>query len=166
MHELAAGATLAALVAVAAGCGSAHRTATPPAQQDTAAAWHQVVLCARSHGMPGLQDPRIEASGQPIFPSGLTVPSQTRLACQSLYDRLVPSAQNQGPSQAQFAALLSFARCMRSRGISDWPDPRPDGTFVPDARILHSLKSTFRSQLLACEHFNPDPHGRVYFTRP
>jgi hypothetical protein len=114
--------------------------------------------------MPNLPDPQIDANGKAIFPSGLDVPEQTRRACQSLYDRLVPNAQDHAPTAAQLAALLRFARCMRSHGIPDWPDPRPDGTFVPDTRISNALKSTFRSQLMTCAHFNPDPRGRVYFS--
>jgi hypothetical protein len=116
--------------------------------------------------MPGLQDPRIDPTGKAVFPNGLDIPPETRRACQRLVDRLVPSAQDQAPTTAQMAELVRFARCMRSHGIPDWPDPRPDGTFVPDSRIAESLKSTFRSQLLTCEHFNPDPHGRVYFSGP
>ena len=116
--------------------------------------------------MPNLPDPQINANGKAIFPSGLNIPERTRQACQSLYDRLVPSAQNQAPTSSQLAALLRFARCMRSHGIADWPDPRPDGSFVPDARISRALKSMFRSQLMACERFNPDPHERVYFSHP
>jgi len=157
---------LIAAAAVAAGCGGSHRAATAPSAQSPAAAWHQVVLCARAHGMPGLQDPRIDANGKAIFPNGLNIPAQTRRACQQLVDRLVPNAQNAAPTPAQLAGLLRFARCMRSHGISDWPDPRPDGSFVPDARIANSLKSVFRSQLMTCERFNPDPHGRVYFSHP
>jgi hypothetical protein len=160
---------LAAALALAAsaGCGSSStRNGAPASPRDPAVAWHQVVLCARTHGVPNLPDPQIDASGKAIFPSGITIPEQTRRACQSLYDRLVANAQNQAPTQAQLAALLRFARCLRSHGIADWPDPRPNGSFVPDARILHSLKSSFRSQLMACDRFNPDPHGRVYFSHP
>jgi len=159
--------TSAGLVAVAAGCGGSHRPSAATTTPSLAAAWHQVVVCARAHGMPGLQDPRIDGrTGKAIFPNGLNIPPQTRAACQRLVDRLVPNAQNEAPTPAQMAALIRFARCMRSHGIGDWPDPRPDGTFVPDARIANSLKSAFRSQLMACERFNPDPHGRVYFSRP
>jgi hypothetical protein len=159
-------AALAALSLAAAGCGgSPHIAATPTAAGSTAAAWHRVVLCARAHGMPRLPDPQISAGGRVIFPSSIEVPEETRRACQTLYDRLVPSGQNQTPTHAQLAALLRFARCMRSNGVADWPDPRPDGTFVPDARLAGSLKSAFRNQLMTCEHLNPDPHGRVYFSR-
>lgn len=165
-RTLIAAIVLATLAAAAAGCGSGSRPSSASTTLTPAAAWHRVVLCARQHGMPKLADPQIGADGKAIFPSGLTIPPRTRRACQSLYDRLIPNAQNQTPTQAELAGLLRFARCMRSHGIADWPDPRPDGTFVPDARISNSLKSTFRSQLLACEHFNPDPRGRVYFSHP
>ena len=158
-------AVVAMLAVVAAGCASSHRSAAPPASSSPAAAWHRVVLCARTHGMPNLPDPQISADGKAIFPAGLEVPQETRRACRSLYDQLVPNGQNDTPTHAQLAALRGFARCMRNHGIADWPDPRPDGTFVPDARLLHSLKSAFRSQLMTCEHLNPDPHGRVYFSR-
>ena len=163
---LAAAALLATLALVASGCGgSRDPNAARTASRSSAAAWHQLVLCARAHGMPSLPDPQISADDKAIFPSGLAIPPQTRRACQSLYDRLVPSGQDDIPTHAQLAALLRFARCMRSHGIADWPDPRPDGTFVPDARLAASLKSAFRSQLMTCEHLNPDPHGRVYFSR-
>ena len=155
----------ATLMLAVAGCGGS-RSATPSGSPSLAAAWHQVVLCARANGMPGLQDPRIdERTGKAIFPSGLNVPPQTRQACGRLYNRLVPNADTHTPTAAQMAALVQFARCMRNHGISDWPDPRPDGSFVPDAHIASSLKSAFRSQLMACEHLNPDPRGRVYFSR-
>jgi len=166
-RPLCALAGAAALAACAAGCGGSHPTARSGAAptRSPAAAWHQVVLCARAHGMPNLQDPQINAEGKAIFPNGLSIPDETRRACQTLVDRLVPNADNHQPTPAQLAALLRFARCMRSHGVPDWPDPHPDGTFVPDARIGRSLKSTFRSQLMTCEHLNPDPNGRVYFSR-
>jgi hypothetical protein len=163
----AAVAAVAALIAATgAGCGGSHSTAPTTGAASPAAAWHQVVLCARAHGMPGLQDPRIDSSGKAIFPNGLNIPSEARRACQRLVDRLVPNAQDHAPTAVQMAGLIRFARCMRSHGIADWPDPRKDGTFLPDARIANSLKSAFRNQLMTCERFNPDPHGRVYFSGP
>jgi hypothetical protein len=114
--------------------------------------------------MPTLVAPRIDASGKAIFPSGLSVPARTRNACQALFDRLAPAAQDDAATQADIASLLRFSRCMRSHGVADWPDPRPDGTFQPDQRIAHSLKTVFRSQFMTCERFNPDPRGRISFS--
>jgi hypothetical protein len=162
---IVAAAALAA-VAMAAGCRGSHAAPVSRSSVNLAAAWHRVVVCARAHGMPGLQDPRIDSTGKAIFPHGLNIPPETRQACQRLVDQLVPSTQEHSPTSAQMAGLMRFARCMRSHGISDWPDPRPDGSFVPDARIANSLKSAFLGQLRACEHFNPDPHGRAYFSQP
>lgn len=165
MSRLSSVAVLAAVAA--AGCGGARHAPAASSNGRLAAAWHQVVVCARAHGMPGLQDPRIdERTGKPIFPRGLSIPAQTERACQPLVDRLVPNTDNRAPTAAAMAALLRFARCMRSHGIADWPDPRPDGSFIADARIAPMLKSAFRAQLTACEHLNPDPHGRVYFSHP
>jgi hypothetical protein len=147
----------ALLAAAAAGCGGAH--AAPPAATASSAAnlaraWHQVVLCARAHGMPNLQDPQIDpASGKANFPNGLTIPAETRRACQTMANRLIPDAQpDQPPTAAQLASLRAFAQCLRQRGVPNWPDPNPDGTFSPPPEIAHALKSAFRSQLDACSH--------------
>ncbi|HEX4680444.1 MAG TPA: hypothetical protein VH210_14690 [Gaiellaceae bacterium] len=171
MFALANSARLVALVAVpaalalaAAGCGGSPNT-TPAGRTSLAAQWHQVVLCARSHGMPHFPDPQINAQGKAVFPSTLNIPDATRRACQSMVDRLTGSSDNHVPTRAELASLLQFAHCMRDHGIPDWPDPRPDGSFHPDQRISTSLKSAFRSQLMACEHLNPDKNGRVYFSR-
>ncbi len=162
LAALAAG----ALVAVAAGCGGGSPATTTTGHASVAAAWHQVVLCARAHGLPNLADPRIDANGKAIFPAGLDIPPQTRRACQPLLDRLIPNYDSHSVTPTQMVGLLRFARCMRSHGIRDWPDPSADGTFRPDARIAHSLKSAFITQLQACERFNPDPNGHVYFGTP
>jgi hypothetical protein len=155
-----------ALATAAAGCGRSQSSGRSSTARSAAAAWHQVVLCARKHGMPNLPDPRIDSSGEAIFPGGLRIPPQTRQGCQSLYDRLIPNGQNRAPTAAQLASLLRFAHCMRGHGIPDWPDPRPDGTFLTDTRLTHLLKSAIRPQLTACEQFNPDPHGHIYFSNP
>ena len=159
-------AAVAAVALVAAGCGGA--SSKPPAataaSESVQAAWHRVVLCARAHGMPDLPDPTIDATGHATFP-GVTmqqIPQQTRAACQALFDRLSPSGSNHGYTQAQLDQLLRFARCMRSHGIHDWPDPNASGEFPLPPRFAHLLKSAIRTQLTACERFNPDPRGRIY----
>ena len=67
----------------------------------------------------------------------------------AFFNRLVPSSGNRPLTQAQLDSLLKFARCMRSHGISDWPDPSSDGSFPLDSRLTHTLKSAIRSQLMA-----------------
>ena len=156
---------VAAVALVAAGCGGGH-TSTTTSQASLRARWHQVVLCARAHGMPGLADPRIDSTGKAIFPQGLDIPPVTRRACQALVSRLIPNDNRGTITPAMIAGLLRFARCMRAHGVHDWPDPSADGTFNPDRRLRTLLKTAIVHQLQACARFNPDPNGQVYFSAP
>ena len=166
-HGRRAALAAAACVAfVAAGCGgtSSKLSASTTGSGSLRAAWHQVVLCARAHGMPDMPEPTIDATGHATFP-GVTkrqIPQQTRTACQALFNRLIPSDSNHGYTQAQLNQLLQFARCMRTHGVHDWPDPNANGEFPMPPRLAHLLKSAIRSPLVACARFNPDPQGRLY----
>jgi hypothetical protein len=155
---------------VAAGCGGAGSTpsASTTGSGSLRAAWHQVVLCARAHGMPDLPDPTIDATGNATFPGvgKPPIPQQTRAACQALFNRLIPSGSNHAFTQAQLNQLLTFARCMRSHGVPDWPDPNANGEFPMPPRLAHLLKSAIRSPMIACDRYNPDPGGHIYGTRP
>lgn len=150
-------ALVATLAAVAAGCGGGGQRATTTAT-DLAAAWHRVVLCARAHGMPSLQDPRIDATGRAIFPSGLSIPAEARRACQAMVDRLEPNADHTPPTAARLAALLRFARCMRSH-IPDWPDPNALGQFAIDVHVQQRGKRLIMAAAQACARLDPNPNG-------
>jgi hypothetical protein len=85
----------------------------------------------RSHGVPDYPDPNHRGQLPKITPSNesrLGV-SQSRFnsasaACQRLWP------YSKAPSQAQrgqeLAYALKFARCMRSHGVPNWPDPTTD----------------------------------------
>jgi hypothetical protein len=95
--------------------------------------------CMRSHGVTRFPDPggsgRLTIDGvangssldvsSPAFKQALT-------ACQ----RLEP-AGFMGPkrSPGQQSAALRFAQCIRANGVTDFPDPLPDGPLVDTARI-------------------------------
>src|SRR5947209_6835810 len=100
------------LLACLSACGSSRSgngTETASRAATLAARWHQVVLCARAHGMPNFPDPRLDAEGHAHFPPGLTgISPETRRACQSLYDRLVPPTAATPPSAAAITSLLLF----------------------------------------------------------
>jgi hypothetical protein len=116
--------------------------------------------------MPGWDPPIDVRTGRPIFPRGLSIPPQTVAACQRLVDPLVPNTQKQAASPVLIAGLLRFAGCMRSHGVSDWPDPSSDGTFRPDARIQDMPQWQIVNPLRACERFYPNSHGHVDFGTP
>jgi hypothetical protein len=86
--------------------------------------------CMRSHGVPNFPDPTSprefkqsfssSAAQSPAFQSAAT-------ACRHLLPGGGPPSQSARRSQAQIAALLAFARCLRSHGFPSFPDPTSSG---------------------------------------
>jgi hypothetical protein len=138
---------VAAFALLAAGCGgggSSSRVAsvassTTAATTTTQNAQNGLVAfsrCMRSHGVPNFPDPQlvggrslkltishIEASN-PRFPAAQT-------ACQHLLPHGGNGSQETSQqSRARLADMLSFARCMRSHGLSRFPDPTAQGLTV------------------------------------
>lgn len=64
------------------------------------------------------------------------------------------------PSQAQAQQEgLSFARCMRSHGVSSFPDPTPNGGgFNFDAPGINSSSPAFKAAQTACRNLLPVKH--------
>jgi hypothetical protein len=85
--------------------------------------------CMRSHGVPNYPDP----TSSNKLPSGLPKVSLQQLgvsrsqyhAAQGACAHLLPNGgqMTQAQSQRDLRAMLRFARCMRSHGVPDWPDP-------------------------------------------
>jgi hypothetical protein len=85
--------------------------------------------CVRSHGVPNYPDPssgNALASGLPkVSLQQLGVSSSQYHAAQAACAHLLPNGgqMTQAQSQRDLRAMLRFARCMRSHGVPDWPDP-------------------------------------------
>jgi hypothetical protein len=139
----AAAVTLAALglALLAAACGSQSPTSTTtggvsgasgasaggPAAQAFAFA-----RCMRTHGIPNFPDPVVSTSNgatsiKMVAPSNLAKPSVIQSA-QSACAKYAPGPGNArssgGPGKAAF---LAFARCLRSHGLTNFPDPNQQG---------------------------------------
>ena len=139
----------------------------PPAGQSETPAqvWHELVVCARTHGDPMLPDPTVDSQGMAHWPPGTPEPStDTIAACQSIYNRLPASVRNGGAPDIQTA--IKFAQCMRAHGLTDWPDPQPDGFY----RLPPDLQSNSKSGPVwdrikagwdACAQYNPSGHISV-----
>jgi hypothetical protein len=129
--------TIAGLTLVATACGSS--THNPPrrtALNDPAQAAYQYAACMRNHGVNNLPDPKV-SSPQPgsttisiDVPRTIVKSPQFRTALQACRG-LLPSPQNSAPSPAQQQArdqeMLAFARCVRSHGQTNFPDPTSQG---------------------------------------
>jgi len=153
---------LAGLAGCSASGGSAGATTTTSGQQAAAAVLREFVRCARANGMPNLPDPQIDSNGRADFPNGTPEPpASVRRACQSIYDRLPPSARDETERPpADMQALLRYARCMREHGMADFPDPQADGRFPLPPSLRGGKTPSFQRAMQACRQLDPYQKGR------
>jgi hypothetical protein len=134
--------SVCAVVASAALLLSACGSSTPTTTTSTTGSFQSAVsqafkfaTCMRNHGVTNFPDPQVSNNGtqqkiaiQAVGPDNPAFKSAAK-ACQGI----LPA-----PSKADIAAqaaavrtrtqdLLSFARCMRGRGVTDFPDPGLQG---------------------------------------
>jgi hypothetical protein len=110
--------------------------------------------CMRSHGVSNFPDPNSQGQFQITSSQGINVQSsqyqRAQTACQSL-------APTQGGSTAQNkAAALQFSACMRSHGVSNFPDPNANGGFMIGANNgIDPNSPQFQSAQKACQKYMP-----------
>jgi hypothetical protein len=176
---------MAALALMAAACsgspssaGSGGSTsAGGSARSPSAVAYSQ---CMRSHGVPNFPDPPSsggvpKASSQQLGVSS----SQLRVAqtaCQDLYpnsggsggaltkDSLGQCEETGDCPQAlveqAMTALRTYARCMRSHGVPNWPDPTIDSEGRPGVNLVPITGTNWNSPQISnkmqeCYHVMP-----------
>lgn len=132
-----------ALAVMAAGCGGSSPTTTSAGAQSgpgpgngIQAAYHYA-RCMRAHGVSNFPDPKVVHHGNGIgvgFHVGPWVGTAHFKSAQKACQSILPGP-SQGPSPQQQAAhladLLSFVRCLRAHGLSNFPDPTPEGHLTP-----------------------------------
>jgi hypothetical protein len=118
-HRSAALVAITTTAVLVAACGNSPSSATPAgsARPNTGLAFSR---CMRSHGVPNFPDPGASGpaidSQSPAFQFG-------QQACRQLNPKRSPPVTH--PSRSQRRATLRFARCMRTHGYSNFPDPTP-----------------------------------------
>jgi hypothetical protein len=167
-----------ALALLAAGCGanpgSAGAGGSSNAGASTNSQANTQILhftnCMRSNGVPNFPDPGNDVK----FPSPqqLGVSQSQFNTAYSTCKHLLPNnggASSQSELDQQRSALLPFASCMRSHGVSNWPDPSiqsyPSGTSIVvfDLRGLQGLDGNgitspqVQGAVHKCQHLLP-PH--------
>lgn len=133
--------------------------ATLKREPSAATLWLNLAACLRSHGYP-VPDPNVLANGTADW-GGATgnIAFKRAMAaigfsmCKHQLQALPAADVNPPPRSAKLRQLLLFARCMRTHGLSDWPDPHPDGTFPLDAHLLALGKTGTRTQMAACGRY-------------
>jgi hypothetical protein len=99
--------------------------------------------CMRSHGVPKYPDPDSSnalANGLPkVSVHQLGVSSARYQAAQNDCAHLLPNGgqMTQTQSQKDLNAMLRYARCMRSHGVPNWPDPTYDSTAGWGFNLVH-----------------------------
>lgn len=141
---------LVAIAVLASACGSSTPGATnSTASHDQAVAFSQ---CMRNNGVSNFPDP--STSGQFTIDgiangSGIDTNSpafqQALSACKSLEPSGFMGTQR---TPQQQAAALKFAQCMRNNGITNFPDPSPDGPII-NVNGAHSIPG-FQAALSKC----------------
>ena len=115
-------AVLGSLAVLAAGCGTSKRTQVAVAPQTGVLAFSR---CMRAHGVPSFPDPDGSGSLPKSQVAQLAAGAPQFVPAHRTCEHLLPNGGQPSPAQVQQAwnDMRSFARCMRSHGVPDWPDP-------------------------------------------
>jgi len=144
-----------AIVALISACGS-NAPSTSGSGSNTTADTQKAVKfaeCMRGNGVPNFPDPSASgtftidqiANGSSLDTNSPTF-TQAMIACKSLE----PAGFTGGTRSAQQqAAALKFARCIRTNGVSDFPDPAPGQPLIDTNRIPSASTSSGMSALEA-----------------
>jgi hypothetical protein len=166
---LAAAVTGVALLTAACGGSSTSSTSSqgPPTLQDLTAQALAYSKCMRSHGIPNFPDPTVQDSAQnkgvgfnlPATGSGAIDTSSPvyRSANKGCEKQTGFGHITKAQIQAAMNAMLKYAECMRSHGISNFPDPVDNGTNIGfNTTGIDSNSARAKAADKACRPLLPD----------
>jgi hypothetical protein len=126
---------------LAAGCGGSPSTPSSNKPTGGSQAGSQAIAysrCMRSHGVPSFPDPTISRSGGHVG-IGMSIPASVSgspafKTAEQACGKLAPGGEGGSGGAAPITAqqhqeIVQFAACVRSHGISNFPDPDATGTF-------------------------------------
>jgi hypothetical protein len=154
--------SIVAVSLLVAGCGGGSSTTAATTAQSGLVAYSH---CMRAHGVTNFPDP--DSSGG--IPKEKIVPlvnSPQFGVAQSDCERLMPSGGLGPPETAQqartrLADALSFARCMRSRGVTRFPDPTARGDLSVSMVQAQGIDVRSPAVLQAVQSCLPASHGAL-----
>ena len=123
--------------------------------------------CMQTHGVPDFPEPNSQgvAQGSGINPNSPSFQAATKDCRHLLPNGGQPTAAQQAQALAQ---ALKFSQCMRSHGISDFPDPQsqPGGGIAIRIRAgqgsdLNPQSAQFQAAQKACQGIMGGPFGGV-----
>jgi hypothetical protein len=118
--------------------------------------------CMRSHGVPDFADPDSSGSIPKETAQQLGVSNSRYQAATRACGHLLPNSDHGGltPAQVQqaWSGTRNFAQCIRSHGVSNWPDPADDGTGTPVFYLQNKIDANapqIVTKIHACQHLIP-----------
>ena len=114
--------------------------------------------CVRSHGVPKFPDSAVQASSKGVIlsaPPGIDVHSPQFESAMQACRSLLPQGPASGSSSSSYVqAVLKYSLCMRSHGVTNFPEPNSQGLFTGGAGI-NPNSPTFMSAMGACQRYLP-----------
>ena len=168
---------ITALALLAAGCGGGGSptgvatlnttttavAATPQSQQAQMVAFAR---CMRSNGVHGFPDPPSSSTGGHAFKGAIARLASSdphfataQHACAHLLPSTVLSGQSAQQQRTQLADGLSFARCMRRRGVANFPDPTAQGQLTVAMVAAQGINVNSPQVLRVVQACLPASHG-------
>jgi hypothetical protein len=165
-------AAVAGFSLLAAGCGGSGgsprvaRVASPTTAASTTTPTQSGLVafsqCMRSNGVPSFPDPQRYADGNVKLTLHQLGDSPQLHAAMNACDHLLGAGSQESPqTPTQLADELSFARCMRSHGVTRFPDPTAQGGLTVDMVVAQGIDVHSPAILQDVQACLPASHGAL-----
>ncbi|MGO9960953.1 MAG: hypothetical protein ACLP50_34085 [Solirubrobacteraceae bacterium] len=142
-----------------AGCGGGSSTTPVTTTQNGLVSYSH---CMRSHGVPNFPDPTSSAG----IPKSEVIPlvngpqlNVASNACAHLAPNGLGPQDTTQHTPAHTAAMLAFARCVRSHGFPSFPDPTSSGQLTPEMAAQAGINLHHPAVLQTAEACASVTHG-------
>ena len=120
----------------------------------------------RSHGVSNFPDPKVHITANQGSIAFAVNPSETGSphfkTAQKACNGILPAPSNGGAEdQAHKQTLLAFARCLRSHGVQDFPDPDVQGQLRLQTVVAAGVDIHSRTFLTAAQACVGVTHGEI-----
>lgn len=141
----------AGLVLLAAACTSSHSNGGGSVYSQSLA----FSRCMRSHGVPNFPDPSNDGRIPKLTQEQLGATDSQLQSAQDACRGLLPN-ESAAQRSTDAAQSLAFARCIRSHGVPNFPDPGSNGR-IPDPASggVDQGSQQFRAANDACVQYRP-----------
>lgn len=159
MRNLLRSGAAAVLLAALVGCGSGgpdESRAGPSPMNDAQIleVGKELAQCIRQNGVPAFPDPSVQDGGLVMPQNQPEVALDHAMeACREIAARLPQSADSESISAEDIVKLRKWARCLRANGVSDWPDPKSDGSFPIKGTPLDGKTERLQRARQVCDRY-------------